>query len=158
MSEGSLEGKLCGSRHSFKSEGERRIAYFLDANLIKYQYEPGVLLGSQEKKLRIWYPDFYLPEFATYIEYYGLAGKSSYDDGIARKRAAYAKAGLDVIAIYPWSFGEDWQGYIMGQLSAISSRRYQSLAAKPYWAGGGRQLQGGSSPSGRYCGRGRVRY
>ena len=63
----------------FKSEGERRIASFLKDNSIKYQYEPGVLVNSWEHKPRIWYPDFYLPEFGTYIEYFGLAGRQNYD-------------------------------------------------------------------------------
>ena len=45
----------------FKSKGERRIAYFLDSNSIKYKYEPGVLVDSVGQKPRIWYPDFYLP-------------------------------------------------------------------------------------------------
>ncbi len=49
--------------NNFKSDGERRIAYFLDTNLIKYQYEPGVLVNAAENKPRIWYPDFHLPEF-----------------------------------------------------------------------------------------------
>ena len=50
----------------FKSEGERRIAYFLDTNLIKYQYESGLLVNAADEKTRIWYPDFYLPEFGSY--------------------------------------------------------------------------------------------
>ena len=33
-------------RPKFKSEGERRIAYFLDKNSIKYLYEPGILVNS----------------------------------------------------------------------------------------------------------------
>ena len=51
----------------FKSEGEKRIAYFLEENSIKYKYEPGVLVTHPKDKPRIWYPDFYLPEFAAYI-------------------------------------------------------------------------------------------
>ena len=68
-----LEEKIDRSKRlDFKSEGERRVAYFLDTNSIKYIYEPGVLVNSVQEKPRIWYPDFYLPEFGTYIEYYGL--------------------------------------------------------------------------------------
>jgi hypothetical protein len=46
-----------------------------------------------------WYPDFHLPEFETYIEYYGLAGKQDYDKGIKTKEAVYSKMGLDVISV-----------------------------------------------------------
>ena len=78
-----LEEKIDRSKRlNFKSKGERRIAYFLDTNSIKYIYEPGVLINSAQEKPRIWYPDFYLPEFGTYVEYYGLVGNKNYVKGI----------------------------------------------------------------------------
>ena len=122
------------NRPEFKSEGERRIAYFLDDNSIKYQYEPGLLVSPVYDKPRIWYPDFYLPEFGAYIEYYGLKGKGSYDSGIKTKEKVYLKMGLAVIPMYPWTFGENWQGYIMEKLEQITSRRYRDLMKKPYWS------------------------
>jgi len=129
-----LEHKLNNQQHpNLKSEGERRIANFLEANSIKYQYEPALLINSDQKP-RIWYPDFYLPEFATYIEYFGLAGRSNYDNGIRRKETLYSKAGLEVIPVYPWTFAENWQEYIMAELERITIRRYQNLMEKPCWA------------------------
>ena len=130
-----LEEKIDRSKKlNFKSEGERRIAYFLDTNSIKYIYEPGVLVNSSQEKPRIWYPDYYLPEFKTYIEYYGLAGKQNYDRGIKVKESTYSKVGLDVISVYPWMFKENWQEYIMKELKHNTSRRYRSLMSKPYWS------------------------
>ena len=130
----------------FKSEGERRIAYFLDENAIRYQYEAGVLVHAHENKPRIWYPDFYLPEFGTYIEYYGLKGKRNYDSGIKRKETTYAKMGLDVIPIYPWTFSEDWKGYIMKGIKQGVALRYHKLMSKPYWSRqGGVGYQRGSN-------------
>jgi hypothetical protein len=125
-------------RSRFKSEGEGKIAYFLDLNKIRHQYEPAVIIESQDRKPRIWYPDFYLPEFKTYIEYYGLAGHQTYDKIIKAKESAYLKSGLDVIPFYPWMFGEDWRGYLMRELKRCTIRRYRSLAAKPYRTQSGR--------------------
>jgi len=52
-----LENMVQGKRYpDFKSEGERRIASFLQNNTIRYQYEPGVLINSVCNKPRIWYP------------------------------------------------------------------------------------------------------
>ena len=128
-----LEQKLKGQeRRDLKSEGERRIANFLEANSIKYQYEPALLINSDQKP-RIWYPDFYLPEFSAYIEYFGLVGKQNYDDGIKRKETQYSKAGLAVIPVYPWTLNENWEGYIMNELERITTHRYRSLMTKPYW-------------------------
>ena len=129
-----LEHKLRDQEHpNLKSEGERRIAYFLESNSIKYHYEPAILINP-DKKPRIWYPDFYLPEFSTYIEYFGLVGKQNYDDGIKRKETLYSKAGLAVIPVYPWTFSGNWQEYIMEELESIIIRRYKNLMTKPYWA------------------------
>jgi hypothetical protein len=44
------------NRPCFKSEGERRIANFLDKNSIRYQYERGLLLNPSDGRQRIWYP------------------------------------------------------------------------------------------------------
>jgi len=126
-----IEGK---GAPNFKSQGERRIAYFLEDNLIRYQYEPSLLVKSSDKKQRIWYPDFYLPEFGTYIEYFGLAGGEDYDQGIRTKKEVYSAMGLDVIPLYPWNFYEDWQQYIMKEVEKITIRRYRNLMAKPYWS------------------------
>lgn len=121
-------------RPNFKSEGERRIAYFLDYNSIRYQYEPGLLVTSPNGKPRIWYPDFFLPEFGTYIEYYGLIGQQSYDRGIKTKESVYSKMGLSVIPIYPWTLTENWQRYVMKELEKITIQRYRNLMTKPYWS------------------------
>ena len=128
-----LEDRINNGRMSnFKSRGEGRIAYFLDNNSIKYQYEPGVLVNSAGKKHRIWYPDFYLPELGTYIEYYGLAGRKNYDKGIKAKQSVYSKMGMSVIPVYPWMFAENWQKYIIKELKRGTIRRYKNLTAKLY--------------------------
>ena len=121
-------------RSVFKSEGEQKIAYFLENSSIRYQYESAVLINSDKNKPRIWYPDFYLPEFKTYIEYYGLVGNHSYDTGVKAKESAYLKMGLDVIPVYPWMFKENWQKYIMKELKNVTAQRYRKLMNKPYWS------------------------
>ena len=133
MSDG-LERILTPQKEHFKSEGERKIAYFLDDNSIRYQYEPGVLVNTTYDKPRIWYPDFHLPEFASYIEYFGLVGKKSYDEGIKMKLSTYHQMGLEVIPVYPWTFSDDWQKYIMDQIEKTTLNRYNTLKSKKYWS------------------------
>ena len=102
-----LERILEPGRIHFKSEGERKIARFLDDNSIRYQYEPPVLVNGPYDKLRIWYLDFNLPEFATFMEYFGLAGKPGYDEGVKTKLSVYKQMNMDVIPVYPRMFKED---------------------------------------------------
>ena len=118
----------------YKSEGERKIAHFLDQSNIGYHYEPAVIVHADHGKPRIWYPDFYLHEFKTYLEYFGMADDRHYDQGVKAKQSAYKKAGLDVISIYPWMFRENWQGYIMKELERTTLSRYRNLMEKPYWS------------------------
>jgi len=128
----SLENRLKNNNQEvFKSEGERKIAEFLDNYNIHYIYEKGVLVIDKNKP-KIWYPDFYLPEFATYIEYYGLAGNQNYDYNIEHKKKVYSINGVEVISVYPWTFCENWQKYIIDNLYEISSNRLNSLSQKVY--------------------------
>lgn len=121
-----------GIKPKFKSGGERKIAYFLDKHSIKYQYEAGVLVNSADEKHRLWYPDFYLPEFGAYIEYYGMVGKRNYDRGIKAKQSVYSKMGMAVISVFPWMFAENWQQYITKELKRSTIRRYKNLTTKFY--------------------------
>jgi hypothetical protein len=142
-----LEHKLTGQEYPvFRSEGERRIADFLEDNSIKYQYEPALLINTEYEKPRIWYPDFYLPEFVTYIEYFGLVGRQQYDNGIKRKEAQYAKSGVSVIPVYPWTFTGKWQQYIMTELERITTNRLKTLMSKPYWSHSNLAIRHNSPP------------
>ena len=116
---------------AFRSQGERRIGQLLNDYGIHYTYEQGALVTDQGKP-KIWHPDFYLPEFAAYIEYYGLAGDHDYNRGIQLKTSVYAANGLDVVPVYPWTFHDDWQGYIIESLHDISTRRLAALDQKRY--------------------------
>jgi len=74
--------------YDFKSRGEVQIARFLDRNSIAYQYEYPLAILDQGKT-RIWYPDFQLPEYGMIIEYFGINGKSSYDEQARHKMKVY---------------------------------------------------------------------
>lgn len=125
-----LESKLTPPEDDlFKSEGERKIAEFLDDYNIQYAYEQGVLVSDRHRN-RIWYPDFFLPEMGVYIEFFGLAGNSDYDQGIQRKIHTYDSMGLDVIYVYPWNFTHNWQKYLIDEIEQICQRRLETLNRK----------------------------
>jgi hypothetical protein len=52
-----------------RSKGEQQIANFLFDNKIRSQYESKTLIFKKEGMICI--PDFYLPKFKIYIEFYG---------------------------------------------------------------------------------------
>ena len=85
-----------------KSIGEKKIADFLYVNLVKYEYDKEINLGN--KVLR---PDFYLPTFDTYIEYFGLyyvndgALRRQYRKQAAWKTEMYSLYKIKCISLFP---------------------------------------------------------
>ena len=47
------------------------------------------------------YSDFYLPDYDTYIEFWGMPDDPGYAANMERKKAIYARAGFDLVSIEP---------------------------------------------------------
>ena len=98
-----------------KSIGERRIADYFSKNNINYVYE-------QEAKGRVLFfeykissPDFYLPDYDVYVEYWGLVNaddrwtRDEYVRNMKRKMAIYYQNSIKFISIYPRNLKNlDW--------------------------------------------------
>lgn len=124
-----LEARLEPERkHTFRSEGERRIAATLDEYGIPFVYEMRVPINDNGKS-RTLRPDFYLPEFNLYIEYYGRVGNRAYDLRISQKQALYAANDLDVLPVYPWDLIQRWPEYLLEHLTSPTTQRRSTYAA-----------------------------
>ncbi len=79
-----------------QSDGERRIAEWLTAHHINYRYDARlrIIEGFQIR------PDFYLPEYDVYIEYWGM-DTPRYKAGMYLKQDLYMHAGKRLISLYP---------------------------------------------------------
>jgi len=111
-----LEDKTRGTvSDTYRSDGERRIAATLEQYAIPFVYEQPVRIqaNGRTKTLR---PDFYLPEFNLYIEYFGRVGNQDYDLRTAEKQAAYAAKNLNLLPVYPWDLIQDWPNYLLDRL------------------------------------------
>ena len=58
-----------------KSYGEMDIANFLFQNGIRYEYERQYEIDTRTAERYQYYPDFYLPDYKIYIEYFGINEK-----------------------------------------------------------------------------------
>ena len=71
--------------NNYKSRGERAIAEILTKYNLVFVYEHPLLIKEQKEndseKLRIWYPDFWLPKYSIVIEFFGMEGDKNYDEG-----------------------------------------------------------------------------
>jgi hypothetical protein len=79
-----------------QSDGERMICDILDAEKIHYRYDERfrILDGYAIR------PDFYLPEFDVYIEYWGM-DTADYKIGMLKKQQLYQQQGKRLISLYP---------------------------------------------------------
>lgn len=99
-----------------------QIARLLERNRIKYKYEHPLAVIDRGKT-RIWYPDFYLPEYAMIIEYFGVNGDSGYNERTKHKVDVYKQAGIEGLFLNESSLKGDWPNKIMGQVEDILKSR-----------------------------------
>ncbi len=78
-----------------QSDGERRIAEFLSRQGIAYRYDERMRIVDGYAVR----PDFYLPEFDLYIEYWGM-DTIDYKIGMLKKLKFYQQEGKRVVSIY----------------------------------------------------------
>lgn len=77
-----------------QSQGEKRIGDWLAKRGIAYEYDERFLI-AKDTRIR---PDFYLPEFDLYIEYWGM-DTPEYVANMRRKRILYQQARRRLISI-----------------------------------------------------------
>ena len=105
----------------YKSEGERQIAALLDRYGIPFLYEKETLV-EDNFKLKIWYPDFYLPDFKVYVEYFGLQNDAGYRERTAHKMQVYAENKLDLVPVFPENLRQ-LEPYLLGGIERILKGR-----------------------------------
>jgi hypothetical protein len=64
-------------------------------------------------------PDFWLSEFGIVIEYFGMKGKKSYDEGVEHKKKTYKQLNIDLIPVYPDTLEKDYKSYILKKIQQI---------------------------------------
>lgn len=79
-----------------QSDGERMIAEILAAENIQYRYDERfrILDGYAIR------PDFYLPEFDVYLEYWGM-DTADYKIGMLKKQKLYQQQSKKLVSLYP---------------------------------------------------------
>ncbi len=91
-----------------RSKGERIIGDYLTRHNIVYQYEAEATSNDWFIfRSRISRPDFYLPQYNLYVEYWGLVDsfdrgtRDSYVRSMRWKMAQYHKNNIQFVSIYP---------------------------------------------------------
>lgn len=126
-----LNDKYYPTRYIYKSEGERRIARMLEDSRIDFVYEPGLLVNDAGKQ-RIWYPDFGLPRYAVYIEYFGLENDPVYAARTHQKLEVYRENRIEVVPLYPGTLRGDYRSHVLHEVRQIQQARLADLESVIY--------------------------
>lgn len=91
---------VCSTKNgeTVKSKKEKVIADYLHSQNISYVYEKTLNLDW-----KIIHPDFYLPQYNIYLEFWWLIKDKEYEHIMRFKMALYRNYGVDYISIYPYN-------------------------------------------------------
>ena len=90
-----------------RSRAEQKIADYFDSIGLRYEYERELESGIWIFTEKVSSPDFYLPDFDVYVEFWGMVGvdndydRSKYTREMKYKMARYHDLGVKFISIYP---------------------------------------------------------
>lgn len=108
------------------SRAERQIARMLNRYGIRYMYEHPVAVVDRGK-VRIWYPDFWLPDYGTLIEYVGGLKDRNYTEGVEHKKSVYEAAGFPAIFLDGHAFDGCWPKKVMNRIEDILRNRLRTF-------------------------------
>jgi hypothetical protein len=106
-----------------KSRGEKLLADYFFQNKISYQYERAAWTNTTKKKNKlnnsaerrkrmISKPDFYLPDYNVYVEYWGMVNtedersRADYLRSMKWKMAKYNENDIRFVSIYPTNLND----------------------------------------------------
>ena len=104
------------------TNSEREVAKVLKEMGITWRYEHPVFVWDENKRPRVWAPDFYLISFGVYIE---VCGSSSFDYEYRRK--ILDKNGIRVIFLHLYKNKGKWKHHLIRYLRLFTHTRNNRL-------------------------------
>jgi hypothetical protein len=114
----------------YRSRAEVRIAGILDQEGIAYRYEHPLAVVDQGKT-RIWYPDFYLPEYGMILEYFGIHGDPGYDRRTEHKMRVYETTGVEGVFLNENAMRREGPTGITRQIEEVLQQRLRRFYGRP---------------------------
>jgi hypothetical protein len=112
---------LPGRSENYKSRGENLIAGFLKEAGIKFLYEYPIIIIDDDDKIRMWYPDFWLPQLNIVIEYFGMMNDEQYREQVKKKQTLYQRLDIDFIGLDTSmvQLHKNWEKFIIMRIMEI---------------------------------------
>ena len=104
------------------TNAEREVAELLKKMGIKWTFEHPVFVWDENKRPRVWAPDFYLIAFGIYVE---VCGSEKFDYDYRRK--IFNRNGYKVIFLHLFKNTIKWKNHLIRYLQFFTNRRYYEL-------------------------------
>jgi len=104
------------------TNAEREVAGLLKYLGIRWSYEHPVFVWDENRRPRVWAPDFYLVSFGIYIE---VCGSEEFDYEYRRK--ILDKNGIRVIFLHLFKEQNQWKNHFIRYLETIIHYRENKL-------------------------------
>lgn len=104
------------------TRSEKEVANVLKEMGIKWSYEQPVFVWDENKRPRVWTPDFYLIPFGIYVE---VCGSEKFDYDYRRK--IFDINGYRVIFLHLYKEKDKWMYHLMSYLRLFTNYRNHKL-------------------------------
>jgi len=104
------------------TRSEKEVAAMLKEMGISWTYEQPVFVWDENKRPRVWVPDFYLIPFGIYLE---VCGSENFDYDYRRK--IFDKNGYKVIFLHLYKESNKWKNHLVIYLEKFIDYRNHKL-------------------------------
>lgn len=104
------------------THAEKEVANVLKELKIQWSFEQPVFVWDENKRPRVWAPDFYLIHFGIYVE---VCGSERFD--YEYRRRIFDKNGYQVIFLHLFKETSKWKYHLMNYLERIMDYRRHRL-------------------------------
>jgi hypothetical protein len=111
------------SDHEKMSPAEREVSELLGKLEIWHKFEHPVAVYEENNRLRIWYPDFFLPLLGVYVEVCG-----SGDPDYRFREKVYNDNVCRVIFVHHYKESEIWKSFLVQRILDINGKRIRETA------------------------------
>ena len=101
---------------------EKEVASVLKEMGIKWRYEQPVFVWDENKRPRVWAPDFHLVPFGIYVE---VCGSQDFDYNYRRR--IFDRNGYIVIFLHLYKESNKWKQHLIFYLKKNLEYRYQKF-------------------------------
>ncbi|MCC6487749.1 MAG: hypothetical protein IT364_09635 [Candidatus Hydrogenedentes bacterium] len=108
----------------FGSAGEKQIARALAGYNVRFLYEHPVAVVDRGR-IRLWYPDFWLPNYCIALEYVGIEHHNEYTPGAERRKAVFEEAGIPYMTVQKSDLHGPWPKRILEQIHGVLEERLE---------------------------------